>query len=109
MITDFEYAVIAASAYRTARHEDNRLAPSSKWLEIRYVPPQPSGFEAVAYRRGDEVVIAFTGSDEMTDWWSANLAMFLGAWTSEQVKEAARLTAEIMNVHGYRSRIVFAV
>ena len=42
--------------------------------DVGHVYDPSSGYEAVAYRRGNEIVIAFAGTDEPRDW-AANLAL----------------------------------
>ncbi len=88
MATQLEYALMAGAAYRSTRDPNNRI-PSPEnlgWTPIRY-ETQSSGFEAIAFQRGNEIVISFAGTGQWVDA-TADIALVLGA-APEQLKQAA--------------------
>ncbi|MDZ4255790.1 MAG: hypothetical protein U1A72_24760, partial [Sulfuritalea sp.] len=95
-----DYALLSLAAYRDKRvFPVNRVYPSVDWQALPNGldhAADGSGFEAVAYRntQTNEIVIAYTGTDEMSDWWT-NIGGFTGAWPSGQMKSAARFYAEV--------------
>lgn len=93
MATTLDYALMAGSAYQRNRHEQNWIPAPTGWDElgnsIGYEYDPSSGYEAVAYRNGSEIVIAFAGTDEPKDW-AANLALAGAFWTPEQLYKAKR-------------------
>lgn len=68
MATQFEIdcALMAGAAYRSTRNEKNRFpSPTGNgWGEIpsSHIDIVSSGFEAVSFKRGDEIVISFAGT-----------------------------------------------
>jgi hypothetical protein len=62
MTTEIDYALMAGAAYRSTRTLINRfpILTSSGWNEIadKYRNLPDSGFEAVAFQKGTEVVIS---------------------------------------------------
>lgn len=69
MTTSIEYALMAGHAYRTTRDEINWFPIPQGWSPFFPVPdsttpniPTTSGFEAVSFQRGDEIVISFAGT-----------------------------------------------
>lgn len=77
MATTPDLAVLAASAYYTQRSDENRIYAPSTWTLLDRTSNDSTGFEAVAYRKGNEVVIAFAGTDQQLDWYT-NVGMGLG-------------------------------
>jgi hypothetical protein len=71
MTIDYEYALISGAAYFSQRQANNRIpVPEGEgWEKLPdgYDYNESSGFEAVAYRKGNEIVIAFAGTDQWTD------------------------------------------
>ncbi len=102
MATTLDYALMAGSAYQRNRHEQNWIPAPTGWDElgngIGYEYDPSSGYEAVAYRNGSEIVIAFAGTDEPKDW-AANLALAGAFWTPEQLYKAAEFYARIRQAH----------
>ena len=66
MATDIDYALLSANAYFSQRNPVNRIGIPKNWTLIERLPIAASGFEAAAYRNGSEIVIAFTGTDQIT-------------------------------------------
>jgi len=58
---------MAVRAYQTTRGEENLFPIPEGWTEFFHVPnattPTSSGFEAVPFQRGNEIVISFAGTD----------------------------------------------
>ena len=96
MATLKEYAIFSAFVYNNARGAGNTLPPLQGWAEI----PGPSdmnprdsknGFTAMAFKKGDEIVIAFKGTDfllgnnnpEFIRDWTANIGLASGAGSNQ--------------------------
>jgi len=71
MATTVEYALMAGRSYQTTRDPDNNWFPIPQgWLEFAHVPNNPdfpqitgaAGFEAVAFRKGTDIVISYAGT-----------------------------------------------
>ncbi|MBL8491185.1 MAG: DUF2974 domain-containing protein, partial [Rhodocyclaceae bacterium] len=94
-----DYAFLSLASYRDKRDPANQIFPTSEWKALPGVlghVADGSGFEAVAYRntRTEEIVIAYTGTDELADWWT-NIGGFTGAWPTGQIMSAARFYAAV--------------
>jgi hypothetical protein len=68
MITSTDYALMAGRAYQTNRDRDTNWFPvPDGWTEFYHVPNDNvqinSGFEAVSFIKGNEIVISFAGTD----------------------------------------------
>ena len=64
MAEKWEYALMAGRAYQSNRDEINFFPIPNGWTEILYLEdPNGSGFEAVSFIKGDQIVISFTGTD----------------------------------------------
>ena len=94
-----DLAVLAASAYYTQRNDANRIYVPSTWSLLDRTHDQSSGFEAVAYRKGNEIVIAFAGTDQWKDWLS-NFVLFASPWAAAQLEKAAAFFASIRQQYG---------
>lgn len=88
MATDIEYALMAGRVYQSTRSEINWFPDlqSLGWTEFM-LQQQPSGFEAISFQKGNEIVISYAGTGSNVDWW-ANAGGFFGV-TSEQLRQAA--------------------
>ncbi len=88
MATDIEYALMAGRVYQSTRGMINWLPDlqSLGWTEF-FPQQESSGFEAVSFQRGNEIVISFAGTGSNVDWW-ANGGGFFGV-TSDQLRQAA--------------------
>ena len=89
-----EYAQLTNRVYNRTR--ENRTPVPIGWTELRWIPDQLSGFSAGVYMKGDEIVIAFTGTNEakVADFVLANFPIGLGL-PSAQVTEAMVLYLQI--------------
>ena len=93
MTTSIEYALMAGVAYRSTRDPVNRFPTPSEWSELQYRNLPDSGFEAVAFQKGSEIVISYSGTDPnnaglfsedmQTNGWLLN-----GDWAT-QLQQAA--------------------
>lgn len=101
MAFDYEYALLSGAAYFSQRHANNRIPAPQGWdrLPDGYDYDPTSGFEAVAYRKGDEIVIAFAGTDQWKDWLS-NFVLFASPWAAAQLEKAAAFYASIRQQYG---------
>jgi len=94
-----EMALLSATSYRhdTASRHYSPAPPG--WTELSLpgsLTRNPSSdFSAVVYQRGNEIAIAYTGTDaKPTEMALVNLPLFAGAM-SQQLKDAALLYAEV--------------
>jgi hypothetical protein len=69
MATTIEYALMAGHAYLTTRDEINWLPVPQGWTPFLHVPdpdnpsfPTTSGFEAISFQRGTDIVISYAGT-----------------------------------------------
>jgi RTX calcium-binding nonapeptide repeat (4 copies)/Lipase (class 3) len=94
MATEIEYAELANRVY--VRTSLNRTPVPIGWTEQRWIPDTLSGFSAGVYKKGNEIVISYTGTNEgkAVDFLLANVPIGLGA-TSAQVIEAMKLYFEV--------------
>ena len=88
MATDTEYALMAGRVYQSTRGTINWLPDlqSLGWAEF-FPQQESSGFEALSFQKGTEIVISFAGTGSNVDWW-ANTGGFFGV-TSDQLRQAA--------------------
>ena len=103
MPTDIEFAGLANAAYRDVRDRtDNVPIIPSGWTRLDRTQfglsagPSASGFSAEVFQKGNEIVIAYQGTnsdpfinDGLADW-GTNLALG-AAWGEKQLKEASLL------------------
>lgn len=89
MASDIEYALMAGRIYQSTRTKINWFPDlqSQGWQEKLHEVNDSSGFEAIAFQKGSEVVISYAGTGSAVDWW-ANGGGFFGV-TSDQLKQAA--------------------
>jgi Ca2+-binding RTX toxin-like protein len=90
MTTEIEYAQLSARVY--AATPRNRIPVPTGWAELEWIPDRSYGLSAGVYKKGNAIVIAFTGTNERKAadlGWGAALAA-TGA-PSPQVTEAMLL------------------
>jgi hypothetical protein len=63
MVTTIEYALLAGRAYFDTRTDINRFPVPQGWTDLLRHEAQPSGFEAVAFQKGSDIVISFAGTN----------------------------------------------
>jgi len=98
MATQFEIdcALMAGRAYQTTRGKINwfPVPVTDGWTEFFHVPnsdyPISSGFEAVYFQRGNEIVISFAGTYkyDFAHEWLADLQLGLGNYNAQLLKAA---------------------
>lgn len=91
MVTDQIYAQLSNRVY--TRTDENRTPLPAGWSELRYAGnDQVSGFSAGVYQNGNEIVIAYTGTNESQVWDFATTNIPAGvSIPSAQVVEAMML------------------
>lgn len=92
-ISALEYALLAANVYGNSsavRSEINTVKPTSDWYAINKLA-NSDGFMASAYRKGNEIVISFSGttSENAWDWVTGNIPAGLGDHLAPQIADAA--------------------
>jgi len=108
-ITQVEFAALANGAYFDVRDAQANapVLPSNAWFQLNRFQfglgptPGPGGFSAEVFRKGNDVVIAYQGTnpdpfaaDGLKDW-AGNLQLgFLGIATS-QLRQAAELYKKV--------------
>ena len=86
MPSDIEYALLSTRVYDASPR--NKTGVPAGWTELTWQPDYRfSGFSAGAYRRGSEVVIAYTGTNQNLDWLSSVPSVF-GLLPAPQVYSA---------------------
>jgi len=87
MATDLEYALMAGGSYISTRSGDNQFPVPGSWTEFNH-KTKISGFEAVAFQNGNEIVISYAGTGSIIDWL-ANGELASGGNFAQQLAEAA--------------------
>ncbi len=92
MTTTIEYALMAGSSYISSRPDINKFPVPQGWTKVINPPhftDDASGFEAICYTNGTEVVISFAGTQSgAADWIHGNIPLANGA-LSDQLRQAA--------------------
>ena len=106
MATDIEYAIMAGRAYISTREKVNRFPVPQGWTQIpNSHATAPSGFEAVSFQKGNEIVISFAGmGPSFLLWnkdWREGLDLYKGDPT-DQLREAAAYYLEMKKLYGNR-------
>ncbi|MGB4115351.1 MAG: Mbeg1-like protein, partial [Polaromonas sp.] len=98
MATDTEYALMAGRVYQSTRGTINWLPDlqSLGWAEF-FPQQESSGFEAISFQKGNEIVISFAGTGSNVDWW-ANAGGVFGV-TSGQLRQAADYYLQVKAVN----------
>jgi hypothetical protein len=104
--TTLEYALMAGAAYESTRGEANKLPRPGDWQpldparSLDHRVENVSGFEAVAFAKGNDIVIAYAGTYEkdLDGDWVANVVLG-GGGMHPQLAEAARYYQDIKRLH----------
>ena len=97
MLTVNEYAQLSARTYD--RTEENKITLPQDITEVHWQDDDPeTGFSAGVYKKGNQVVVAFTGTNEQQgkDFIMANIPAGVG-FSSSQVIQAANLVLETIS------------
>lgn len=66
MANSIEYALMAGDSYISSRHKNNQFPVPQGWAKINnpapYFNDSDSGFEAISFQKGNEIVISFAGT-----------------------------------------------
>ena len=104
MTTQFEIycALMAGAAYRSTREPGNRFPIPSGWAEVTgFYRKLPSGFEAISFQNGTNIVISYAGTDPdhpLGPDGDANLALATGVG-SVQLLQAAEYYLQVKAVN----------
>ena len=99
MTTTIQYALMAGASYVSNRPELNRFAVLEEWAYTEYDEKDYSGFEAVSFVKGGEIVISYAGtdfSDPTADFFHGNVPLAAGV-LGQQLKDAADYYLQIKN------------
>ena len=95
MTTTVEYAQLSSRVYAASR--DNRTGVPTNWSELSWRPDSLLiGFSAGVYKNNttNQIVIAYTGTNNLVGDWVANLANGVGI-ASSQVVTAMKLYLDV--------------
>ncbi|MBI5007088.1 MAG: hypothetical protein HZB95_08165 [Nitrosomonadales bacterium] len=91
MATTIEYALMAGASYISTRADINKFPIPQGWTSVIDPPhfkDDVTGFEAVAFTNGTEIVISFAGTGGDGDWFHGNVPLALGM-LPDQLRQAA--------------------
>ena len=94
-----DFVQIAGRVYQ--RTDENRMSVPEGYVELQWQRDDSlTGFSAGVYKKGDEIVIGFTGSNEelLKDFAVANIPAGLGL-SSAQITQAATLVLDVMKAY----------
>ncbi|MFY9326531.1 MAG: hypothetical protein WAO76_00690, partial [Georgfuchsia sp.] len=93
MPSTIDYALISTRVYDAS--PDNRTGVPVGWTELTWQPDYNlSGFSAGAYKNGNDIVIAYTGTNQGVDWLSNGTAA-TGILPAPQIFDAMRFYLDI--------------
>ncbi len=88
MIDNITYALMAGRVYISTRPDENQFPLLQNWTEFNHKSLN-SGFEAITFTNGTEIVISYAGTGPGTaDWTSGNIPLAFGI-LSDQLRQAA--------------------
>ena len=91
MTTTIEYALMAGASYISTRDDVNKFPTPDGWTTTKHENPDDgSGFEAVSFVKGNEIVISYAGTDpgDVLGDWGANLALAAGNLNAQLIQAA---------------------
>src|SRR3990167_9139294 len=112
MATTIEYALMAGASYVSTRPDINKFPVPQGWVSFAHVPNNPdypaftsaSGFEAISFTNGTEIVISYAGTYDvpLNPFTNPDLQADIGLATgagSQQLLQAAEyyLTVQRQN------------
>ncbi|MEI8014006.1 MAG: putative Ig domain-containing protein [Nitrospira sp.] len=117
MATTIEYALMAGRAYQITRDLINQFPVPQGWLELAHVPNNPGfpqftgtdGFEAVAFKKGTEIVISYAGTNPnslLDPDNAANIGLATG-FGSDQLLQAAEYYLQVKAANPSATSISF--
>ncbi len=113
MTTQFEIdcALMAGASYISTRPDINKFPIPEGWITVTnpdsHFNDPATGFEAVSFKRGDDIVISFAGTYEkdLTGDWMANTGLATG-FGSAQLLQAAEYYLSIKNDPRYQGATI---
>ncbi|MDP3744634.1 MAG: hypothetical protein Q8Q76_09905 [Methylotenera sp.] len=95
MTTTIEYALMAGGSYISTRPDLNKFPVPDGWLQTTHVT-KSSGFEAVAFQRGSEIVISYAGTydQDIAGDIAADIGLATG-FGSQQLVQAAEYYLQV--------------
>ena len=67
MVSVLEYMQLSQRVYEAS--DANRIGVPDDWAELEWLPDDPeTGFSVGAYKKGNEIVIAYTGTNGGIDY-----------------------------------------
>ena len=94
VVTTLDYSILAGAAYFSTRAAINRFPIHQDWSELiddRTLNEQ-SGFEALAFQSGNQIVLSYSGTDPAASWtsgdWQTNFALLNGNWADRLLQTA---------------------
>ena len=115
MTTTIDYALMAGHAYRTTRDEINWISVPQGWSPFFPVPdpttptfPTTSGFEAISFQRGTDIVISYAGTydKDITGDIFADIGLATGVG-SAQLLQAAEYYLQVKAENSNATSITF--
>ncbi|MBN1364872.1 MAG: hypothetical protein JW976_08720 [Syntrophaceae bacterium] len=98
-------ALMAGAVYKKSRNQINILPNPNGWETFNYKTTE-SGFEAVSFRKGNEIVISFAGTypRDIKDWVT-DYALANGNFC-DHLLDAARYYLDIINDESYNGETI---
>jgi hypothetical protein len=94
VVTTLDYSILAGAAYYSTRAAINRFPIHQDWSELiddRTLNEQ-SGFEALAFQSGNQIVLSYSGTNPEASWtsgdWQTNFALLNGNWADRLLQTA---------------------
>jgi hypothetical protein len=91
MPTTIDYALMAGASYFDTRNPINRFPAPSNWVSFNH-ESRDSGFEAISFNKGTEIVISYAGTDpsDLLGDIAADIGLANG-FGSQQLLQARRI------------------
>jgi putative lipase involved disintegration of autophagic bodies len=85
MVTKEEYAILSAAAYQRDPRLQNNIQLPPGWVQVDRKDNNADGYSYAVFKKGNEVVIAFAGTDQdrLTDFWNANIPAGYGTYSPQ--------------------------
>ncbi len=98
MTTTIEYALMAGASYVSNRPDENKFPAPNGWTPTQY-DIKASGFEAISFVKGSNIVISFAGTDFSlpgNDFIFANIPLAVGGISTQlQLLQAAEYYMQV--------------
>ena len=99
MATTIEYALMAGASYISTRPDINKFPIPQGWVAVTNPPhfqDDATGFEAISFQRGNEIVIAFAGTNpgDLSGDMATNIGLATGVG-SDQLRQAAQYYLQV--------------